>query len=48
MTNAKFEVEKFDDTNNFGIQQCEVLEILCQQELELALEEKINKMDNKE
>lgn len=48
MTNAKFEVEKFDDTNNFGIQQCEVLEILCQQELELALEEKLNKMDNKE
>ena len=37
VTNAKFEVEKFDGTNNFGMWQCEVLDVLCQQELDIAL-----------
>ncbi|KAL9442051.1 hypothetical protein AB3S75_020539 [Citrus x aurantiifolia] len=48
VTNAKFEVEKFNGINNFGMWQCEVLDVLCQQGLELALEEKPNKMDDKE
>ncbi|KAH9805146.1 hypothetical protein KPL71_002341 [Citrus sinensis] len=48
VTNAKFEVEKFDGTNNFGMWQCEVLDVLCQQELDVALEEKPDVMDDKE
>ncbi|KAH9680676.1 hypothetical protein KPL71_026642 [Citrus sinensis] len=48
VTNAKFEVEKFDGTNNFGMWQCEVLDVLCQQELDVALEEKPDMMDDKE
>lgn len=48
MTNEKFKVEKFNSTNNFSMCQCEVLDVLCQQELELALEEKPNKIDDKE
>ena len=48
VTNAKFEMEKFDGTNNFGIWQCEVLDVLCQQELDVALEEKPDVMDDKE
>ena len=39
MTNTKFDVEKFDGTNNFGMWQCEVQDILFQQELDVALEE---------
>ena len=38
--NAKFEVEKFDGTNNFGMWQCEVRDVLAQQDLDVALEEK--------
>ena len=40
VSNAKFEVEKFDGCNNFSMWQCEVLDILYQQELEDALEDK--------
>ncbi|KAM1734974.1 hypothetical protein ACFX11_020374 [Malus domestica] len=38
--NAKFEVEKFDGTNNFGMWQCEVKDVLAQQDLLAALGEK--------
>ena len=48
VTNAKFEVEKFDGTNNFGMWQCEVLDVLCQQELDVTLKEKSDMMDDKE
>ncbi|KAG8484503.1 hypothetical protein CXB51_023752 [Gossypium anomalum] len=48
VTNAKFEVEKFDGTNNFGMWQCEILDVLYQQELDIALEEKPDNMDDKE
>ena len=48
MTNAKFEVEKFDGIDNFGMWQYDVLDVLCQQELDLTLEEKPDKMDDKE
>ncbi|KAG2663573.1 hypothetical protein I3760_16G037700 [Carya illinoinensis] len=37
VSNAKFEVEKFDGTNNFGMWQCEVMDVLIQQELDIAL-----------
>ncbi|KAM1583756.1 hypothetical protein PS1_031576 [Malus domestica] len=37
--NAKFEVEKFDGTNNFGMWQCEVKDVLAQQDLLAALGE---------
>ena len=46
--NAKFEQEKFDGTNNFTMCQCEVLDVLCQQEFDHALKEKPNKMDDNE
>ena len=36
-----------DDTNNFGMWQCEVLDVLYQQELDLTLEEKSDKIDDK-
>ena len=39
VTNTKFDVEKFDGTNNFGMWQCEVQDILFQQKLDVALEE---------
>ena len=29
VTNTKFEVEKFDSINNFGMWQCEVLDVCC-------------------
>ena len=48
VTNAKFEVEKFDGTNNFGMWQSEVLDVLCQQDLDIALEEKSEDMNDKE
>ena len=40
VSNAKFEVEKFDGTNNFGIWQCEVMDVLVHQELDIALDDK--------
>ncbi|TXG72398.1 hypothetical protein EZV62_000977 [Acer yangbiense] len=43
VTNAKF-----DGTNNFGMWQCEVLDVLFQKELDIALEDKPSEMDDKE
>jgi hypothetical protein len=40
VSNAKFEVEKFDRMNNFGMWQCEVMDVLVQQELDIALDYK--------
>ena len=40
VSNAKFEVEKFDGTNNFSMWQCEIMDVLIQQELDIALEDK--------
>ena len=48
VTNAKFEEEKFDGTYNFGMRQYEVLDILCQQELDITFKEKPKKIDDKE
>ena len=36
MSNAKFEMEKFDGTNNFDMWQCDVLDVLTQQELDIT------------
>ena len=38
VSSVKFEVEKFDGRNNFGMWQCEMLNIFYQQELKDALE----------
>ena len=48
VSNAKFEVEKFDGINNFGMWQCEVSDVLIQQELDIALEDKPTDMDEKD
>ncbi|KAG6625545.1 hypothetical protein CIPAW_16G104500 [Carya illinoinensis] len=40
VSNAKFEVKKFDRTSNFNMWQCEIMDVLIQQELDIALEEK--------
>ncbi|KAJ8635617.1 hypothetical protein MRB53_009884 [Persea americana] len=40
VSNTKLEVEKFDGTNNYGMCQSEVLDVLTQQELDIALVEK--------
>ena len=49
VTNTKFDVEKFDGTNNFGMWQCEVQDVLFQQELDVALEEsRLEDVDEKD
>lgn len=48
VSNAKFEVEKFDGTNNFGMWQCEVMDVLIQQELDITLEEKSEDMTERD
>ncbi|TXG59116.1 hypothetical protein EZV62_016945 [Acer yangbiense] len=40
MSNAKFDIEKFDGTNNFGIWQCEVLDLLFREGSDIALSSK--------
>ena len=44
VSNAEFDVEKFDGQNNFGIWQCEVMDVLAQQELDVTLEDKPGEM----
>ena len=48
MFNDKFEIEKFDGTNNFGMWQCKVLNVLTQQELDIILENKSDDMSEKD
>ena len=48
LSNAKFEVEKFDGMNNFGMWQCEVMDVLVQQELDITLEDKPEGMLDKD
>ncbi|KAG2687294.1 hypothetical protein I3760_09G044700 [Carya illinoinensis] len=48
VSNAKFEVEKFDGTSNFGMWQCEVMDVLIQQELDIALGGKPDDMTDQE
>jgi hypothetical protein len=48
VSNVNFEVEKFDGTKNFGMWQCEVMDVLFQQELDIALEDKPEEMSFKD
>ena len=48
VSNAKFEVEKFDGMNNFGMWQYEFIDVLVQQELDISLEDKAKGMSNKD
>ena len=49
VSSEKIEMKKFDSANNFGMWQCEVLDILYQQELEDALKDvKPEKLEDKE
>ena len=48
VSNAKFEVEKFDETNNFGMWQCKVMDVLVQQELNIALDDKTAELSDKD
>ena len=48
ISNAKFEVEKFDGMNNFGMWQSEVMDVLVQQELDITLEDKFEWMSDKD
>ena len=48
VSNNKFEVEKFDGTNNFYMWQCEVTNVLVQQELDITLEDKPEGMSDKD
>ncbi|KAK0580490.1 hypothetical protein LWI29_002570 [Acer saccharum] len=40
MSNAKFDIEKFDGTNNFGMWQCEVMDLLFREGSDIALSSK--------
>ena len=47
--NTKFEVKRFDGTDNFAMWQCQVQDVLIQLELDIALEEnKPEKYNDKE
>ena len=48
VSNNKFEVEKFDGTNNFGMWQCKIMNVLVQQELDITLEDKPEGMLDKD
>ena len=48
VSNAKFEVEKFDGTNNFSMWQCKVMDVLVQHSLDITLEDKLEEMSNKD
>ena len=48
MSNAKFEIKKFDGTNNFGMWQCENFDVLTQQDLNITLEDKLGDMVDKD
>ena len=48
VSNAKCEVKKFDGMNNFNMWQCEVMNVLVQQELDIALEDKPKEMSTKD
>lgn len=47
MSNAKFEDEKFVGTNNFGMWQCQILDVLAQKQLDITLEDRSKEMTHK-
>ena len=40
LSSARIDVEKFDGKSNFGMWQCEVMDVLFQHELDFTLEDK--------
>ena len=48
MSNAKFEVEKFDEINNFRMWQYKNLDVLIQQDLDINVEAKPDDMSEKD
>ncbi|KAK2633562.1 hypothetical protein Ddye_032774 [Dipteronia dyeriana] len=40
ISNAKFDIEKFDGTNNFGMWQCKVMDLLFREGSDIALSSK--------
>ncbi|TXG46307.1 hypothetical protein EZV62_028187 [Acer yangbiense] len=48
MSNAKFDIEKFDGTNNFGMWQCEVLDLLFREGSDIALSSKPKDISNED
>ncbi|KAM2341126.1 hypothetical protein ACFX1X_020501 [Malus domestica] len=47
-TTTRLEVDKFNGFNNFGMWQCEVMDVLYQQELDMVLEDKPEDIDDKQ
>ncbi|CAN1285750.1 Retrovirus-related Pol polyprotein from transposon TNT 1-94, partial [Linum perenne] len=48
VSSSHLEVEKFDGTNNFGVWQGEVLDLLAMQDLDLTLDEKLEELSETE
>ena len=47
MSNAKFEVEKFDGMNNIGMWEFKILDVLTHQELDISLEDRPDDITDK-
>ncbi|KAI5316969.1 hypothetical protein L3X38_036676 [Prunus dulcis] len=45
---TRLKVDKFNGSNNFGMWQCKVMDVLYQQELDIVLEDKLEEVDDKE
>ena len=45
---TRLEVDKFNGSNNFGMWQCEVMDVLYQQELNMVMEDKPEDIDYKQ
>ncbi|CAL8139425.1 unnamed protein product [Prunus armeniaca] len=45
---TRLEVDKFNGSNNFGKRQCEVMDVLYQQELDMVMEDKPEDIDDKQ
>ncbi|KAI5312941.1 hypothetical protein L3X38_042115 [Prunus dulcis] len=45
---TRLEVDKFNGSNSFGMWQCEVMDVLYQQELDMVLEDKPEDIDDKQ
>ncbi|KAI9169132.1 hypothetical protein LWI28_007491 [Acer negundo] len=48
LSNAKFDIEKFDGTNNFGMWQCEVLDLLFREGSNIALSSKLKDISDED
>ncbi|BBH04849.1 hypothetical protein Prudu_016085 [Prunus dulcis] len=48
IASTRLEVDKFNGSNNFGMWQCEVMDVLYQQELDMVLEDKPEDIDDKQ